>query len=378
MEDYKRLFMIMFISTGFFFVLFEFIPPSSPLDILPLKQIFGYRHNHVTGRPAGILQKDNTSIANFKEWRVLWYNIPFYLVNNSNYANSKKCEKHPKCVFSMDKKDLPNSDVVIFTQSYMESVPPRKENNQVWVFNSMESPAFMTQPSPRWYAELDWLMSYRRKSDIQRPYGIIRKRSTPLVKNYTEVFQKKKLFGVWMSGHCPVPSRRKALIQELQKYVQIDMFGSCGIRVCKTRSPYLNECLLNFSRDYKFYFAFENNICEDYTTEKLFNIYLGNLDVIPVINGPSTASLYLPKGTFLSALDYPSPKALAEKLKEIGSSEALFSQYLREKDKYFEIGTDEVFLDAMCKICAIMDKTKGKPERHKETIHQRFFVKGGC
>jgi hypothetical protein len=181
-----------------------------------------------------------------------------------------------------------------------------------------------------------------------------------------------------MSGHCPVPSRRKAYIEELKKYVHVDMFGTCGTRECKTRSPYISECLRNFSRDYKFYFAFENNICKDYSTEKLFNLYFGNLDVIPVINGPSTAPEYLPKGTFLSALDFPSPKALAEKLKEIGSNEALFTQYLKEKDKYMDIGIHEVLLDSMCKICDIMDRSNGRPKRHRYNIYERFFAKGGC
>jgi hypothetical protein len=192
------------------------------------------------------------------------------------------------------------------------------------------------------------------------------------------VLKKKKKFGVWMSGHCPVPSHRKAYIQELKKYIKVDMFGRCGTHVCKTRSPVLGECLRDFSQEYKFFFSFENNICEDYTTEKVFNIYLGNLDVIPVINGPSTAPEYLPKGTFLSALDFPSPKALAEKLKEIDSNEALFTQYLREKDKYMDIDNREVFLESMCKICDIMDRTNGKPERHNDTIHQRFFANGIC
>jgi hypothetical protein len=332
----------------------------------------------VEGGLSSSWQNDNASITNAREWRILWHTIPFYLEKNLEYANSKKCKKHPRCTFSKDKNDLPKSDVVIFTQSYLTRFPPRKKDKQIWVFNSMESPAFMEKPSLRWYNEFEWLMSYRRNSDIHRPYGIIKKRATPLVKNYTEVFRKKKLFGVWMSGHCPVPSGRKAYIQNLQRYIQVDMFGSCGTRVCKTRSPVLGECLLKFSRDYKFYFAFENNICEDYTTEKAFNLYLGNLDVIPVINGPRSAAKYLPPGTFISALDFPSPRALAEKLKEIGSNEELFTQYLKEKDKYFEVGGNEVFLDSMCKICDILNRTNGNPERPKKSIDQRFFANGGC
>ncbi|XP_061186646.1 glycoprotein 3-alpha-L-fucosyltransferase A-like [Saccostrea echinata] len=323
------------------------------------------------------LQKNYPSTPN-KEWRILWHNIPPYLVNSFKYAKSEKCKKYPKCLFSTDNRDLNKSDVVLFTQAYMGGVPPPKRPQQIFIFNSMESPAFMHRPSPKWDDKLDWLMSYRRNSDIHRPYGTLVKRTTPLIKNYTDVFKKKKGFGVWMSGHCPVPSRRRDYIRELKKYIKVDMFGTCGDRVCRNRSPYLSECLRNFSRDYKFYFSFENNICEDYTTEKLYNLYLGNLDVIPVINGPQTAKEYLPKGSFISALDFPSPKALAEKLKEIAAKEDVFTRYLREKDKYYEIGIDEVFLNSMCKICDILDKTNGKPQRPNGTIWKRFFSKGGC
>ena len=73
----------------------------------------------------------------------------------------------------------------------------------------------------------------------------------------------------------------------------------------------LSECLKNVSRDYKFYFSFENTICTDYTTEKLFNLYLYDLEIIPVVNGPANAADYLPKGTFVNALEFPSAIELA-------------------------------------------------------------------
>ncbi|XP_061187078.1 alpha-(1,3)-fucosyltransferase fut-1-like [Saccostrea echinata] len=323
-------------------------------------------------------QNRNNTISKHKEYTILWYNIPSYLVDKLNYAKSSSCESQQRCILSRNTKDLHKSDVVIFTHFNMGGNPPYKKKNQIWVFNTMENTAFMSKPSPRWNNKLDWLMSYRRRSDIPRPYGILKKRLTPLVKNYTDVFQKKKQFGVWMSGHCPVPSRRRDYIKELKKYIQIDMFGSCGDRVCGHRTPVLGECLRNFSRDYKFYFAFENNICEDYSTEKIYNLYLGNLNVIPVINGPKSASEYLPKGSFISILDFPSPEALAEKLKVIGSNESVFTQYLKEKDKYYALGTHSVFLSSMCKICHILDRTNGKPERPKATIWERFSPESEC
>ncbi|XP_062615714.1 glycoprotein 3-alpha-L-fucosyltransferase A-like [Saccostrea cucullata] len=290
-----------------------------------------------------------------------------------NYSKLQTHEKHRYFILTKDNNDLSRSDVVIFTHSTMGKIPPPKFKCQIWVFNSMETPTFMINDYQKWNTSLDWLMSYRRDSDIYRPYGSLKKRSSLLVKNYTEVFQKKKYFGVWMSGHCPVPSRRKNYILDLKKYIQVDMFGSCGSAVCLSRTPYLNECLRNFSRDYKFYFAFENNICKDYTTEKLFNVFLGNLDLIPVINGPKNVAEYIPNGTFISTLDFSSPKALANKLKKIGSNETLFIQYLKEKDKYIDIGAKEIFLQSMLQIFDKIIRTEGNTVRQNESININSF-----
>ncbi|XP_061180193.1 alpha-(1,3)-fucosyltransferase C-like [Saccostrea echinata] len=341
--------------------------------------MFEFMYQKLDFEEHSISTPQNCPLINKTEWRILWYNIPSYLINALNYTSLKTHEKHPKWIFTYNIRDLSRSDVVIFTHYTMGEVPPNKTKCQIWVFNTMEAPNFMNKHYQKWNNSLDWLMSYRMDSDIYRPYGILKKRATLLVKNYTEVFQKKKYFGVWMSGHCPVPSRRKDYILNLKNYIQVDMFGSCGNAVCLSPTPGLNECLRNFSRDYKFYFAFENNICKYYTTEKLFNIFLGNLDVIPVINGPQNAAEYIPNGTFINALDFPSPQALANKLKEIGSNETLFMQYLREKDKYIEIGLNEIFLQSMFQIFDKINRTNGNIVRRKESIQDHFFaIKKDC
>ena len=211
---------------------------------------------------------------------------------------------------------MPDSHAVIFNGVQLPGKPPDKPDRQIWVFHSMETVHFIHKPNKLWDDLFDLTMSFRKNSDIVRPYGKILRREKELKRNYSEVFRKKQYGGVWMSGHCPVPSRRKDFAQEIGKYMHVDLFGTCGTRPCGGRTTMLSECLKNVSRDYKFYFSFENTICTDYTTEKLFNLYLYDLEIIPVVNGPANAADYLPKGTFVNALEFPSAIELAKKLIE--------------------------------------------------------------
>lgn len=65
---------------------------------------------------------------------------------------------------------------------------------------------------------------------------------------------------------------REFYVQELRQHLQVDVFGLCGdLRCGKTHKDV--EC---FSRllqpTYKFYLSFENNMCQDYITEKVYNM----------------------------------------------------------------------------------------------------------
>jgi len=57
-------------------------------------------------------------------------------------------------------------------------------------------------------------------------------------------------------------------IRELQKYIQIDVYGNCGTLSCEKRRG--KDCFDMLKKDYYFYFSFENSNCRDYITEKLY------------------------------------------------------------------------------------------------------------
>lgn len=189
------------------------------------------------------------------KWIILWYNIPFYLKPSATYFGANKCKQvGSSCILSTSNSDLDKSSAVVFTHSTLPRTPPMKNISQIWIFNTLENKAFTHRPTTAWDNKFEWIMSYRRDAEVSRPYGKIKRLDKSIDRNYSDVFQRKTKFGVWMSGHCPVPSRRREFIDQLQKYIEVDTFGSCGKRKCGVRTPVMNECLRNFSRDYKFIF----------------------------------------------------------------------------------------------------------------------------
>ncbi|XP_048741793.2 glycoprotein 3-alpha-L-fucosyltransferase A-like [Ostrea edulis] len=337
-------------------------------------------NDHVFFKPKG----SNTSYSDEKINKlisdktviILVYGAPVYLNPFIDHFHKKTCPAVPNCFVSKNPSDFQNSTAVIFNAESLPGRPPRKMEKQYWIFHGMETVHHMPKPGKQWGGQFDYTMSFRKHSDIFRPYGKIKRREKELSRNYSAVFQKKKPGAVWMSGHCPVPSKRKAFAQELGKYMHVDLFGKCGTRPCGIKTDLLSQCLIDVARDYKFYLSFENTICPDYTTEKLFNLYLYDLEIVPVVNGPANAADYLPNGTYLNALHFPSAKELARKLVEIGSNEKKYTDYLKEKDKYFDVGNGEVFSDAMCQIC---EKVANNPKRKSKTWNYwTSMLKDGC
>lgn len=74
---------------------------------------------------------------------------------------------------------------------------------------------------------------------------------------------------------------------------------------------------------YKFYLAFENSLCTDYVTEKLFNVFKLN-SIVPVVRGGADYRKHFPAGSVIDTKDFPSPERLASYLKQLAQNEVIF------------------------------------------------------
>ncbi|KAK6017473.1 fucosyl transferase [Ostertagia ostertagi] len=79
----------------------------------------------------------------------------------------------------------------------------------------------------------------------------------------------------------------------------VDVYGGCGHLKCARGGA----CESMLDKDYHFYIAFENSICKDYITEKLWNQGYQR-DIVPLVLKRSLVEPFVPPNSFIAADDF--------------------------------------------------------------------------
>ena len=316
------------------------------------------------------IQKDNKTV--FKVYTVLWYNTEAWMRKYYiEYEPLKQCKVN-NCNFTSDKSFITKSAAVVFCISCpgMPKAPPisrlKLPLNQVWLFHSKESSANIPKhdknyQNKEWLDAMNWSMTYRMDSDITFSYGVLRHRTIPRTRNYTAIFQRKTKTAAWIVSHCRTESKREVLIENMRKHgLKIDVYGACGKKL--TDDP---EQLIN--RDYKFYLGFENSLCKDYVSEKFFKYY--SYDTIVVVRGGADYSYLLPNDTFIDTAKFKTVKELVSFLMKVGSSEELFTNYMRKKEKYISILRPA---NPFCELCEKVNHIYNHRNTHHSIVSSIF------
>lgn len=282
---------------------------------------------------------------------VLYFNPPSHV--DPQQWRFSTC-RIPHCRFTTERRELNTSKAVIFHHTRMPDYPPPKPKDQKWIFTSKESPVYTHNTSllREWNNKFNWIMSYRKDGDFYDGYGDLVQREHSINKNYSDIFSHKKLDVSWAVSNCKSHSQREVYVRELMKYIPVTVFGKCGNRYCGPKTDDENDpCLHVVSHNFKFYLAFENSLCEDYTSEKFYFIFLYDMPVIPVVRGALNGKIKLPRGTFIDTNDFKSPQLLAKYLKEVGDSSEEYIKLLKKKDEYVSRSMSEIFQSALCNLC---------------------------
>ena len=286
-------------------------------------------HNNTVLR-RNIEQKKSSS-ENRREINLLFWQpvaLPYY--KNQLYSSDRKCQFH------FNVSDYNRSEAVIFRDVFLKSnLPGYRPPGQIWIYQAWQSwhnariNYYLSHSHiPR---EFNYTITYSKHSDVHIPYG----ECVNVVEGLHDVKQKiddivsiKEKLAVWMVSHCVAPSLRQDYIGELSRHMEIEIYGACGTLYCTDD----NSCQKIIST-YKFYLAFENSLCGEYITEKLWRCYEWGL--VPVVfGGLDTYKEVLPSNSYIDVAEFSSPKLLADYIMLVSSNETLYRNYFTWKYNY--------------------------------------------
>ena len=210
-----------------------------------------------------------TEFFGIKEW--------IYINNIKRDCPGKRKQNCTKEMFDLtyDKRRYPESELVVFHARDMPSLRhlkwlfKYKPAWQFWIYFLHESPNVTPNTAPL-NGMFDLTMTYRADSDFFAPYGDYEE--IPFTNTVQQDFSigKTKLVS-WMVSNCGA-GLRNSFVHKLQKYIPVDVYGSCSREFGQSRScNNSGDVCKNIIKQYKFYLSFENALCEDYITEKYWS-----------------------------------------------------------------------------------------------------------
>lgn len=179
-------------------------------------------------------------------------------------------------------------------------------------------------------------------------------------KLYSIITNKTKT-AAWFVSHCNSHSKRDDLTRKLQKYIDVDVYGRCGLKKCSRNEK--DKCDKMLNSTYKFYFSFENSLCIDYVTEKLF--YAMENNIIPVVFNGADMENFVPPKSVINVNDFKNVEELAEYLKFLSNDHQAYMDYFWWK-KYYKIDSDLKF-HGFCNLCIKVNEMR---RNHKKQVYE--------
>lgn len=193
----------------------------------------------------------------------------------------------------------------------------------------------------------------RSDSEIFRPYGRVVQNESDYKLPTIEDIQKRPKKIAWFVSHCGVESKRDMLAKKISNLMKVDIYGKCGDHVCSRDN--FSECYNMLERDYKFYLSFENSVCKDYVTEKLFFVLTRN--IVPIVYGGADYERYTPPHSVIDVTKYSTVKELVDYLKFLDENPKEYLKYFEWKKSYY---TDTTPQATLCQLCEKLNEPRKK------------------
>lgn len=255
-----------------------------------------------------------------------------------------------KCVATENKSEITDVDAIDFHLSNLWTkfwsigtkatikFPAYRRPDQVWMVSNMEPPQHLWGDMKVFNGIFNWTRWYRMDATITWRYGFPYKLNETERQNATEEMKGRNIFREKTKGimgrisNCVAENMRYKTISEMQKYLDMDMYGLCYYKPCGNPSDQWDKSCDVMMRQYKFYLAFENNDCRDYVTEKYW-FALGR-DQIPIVNWRSINPNIVIPNSYINIYDFKDIKSLADYVRKVSNNETLYNNYFEWRKEY--------------------------------------------
>ncbi|VDP20296.1 unnamed protein product [Soboliphyme baturini] len=287
-----------------------------------------------------------------------------------------RCKK-ATCRLTSNRTLLNSSHVVFFHERDFNAtdLPNRRRPSQLYVISNWEPPAYLSSATSFMIDNFfNLTVTHLRNSDIYAPYvAMVKNGEVPqlIEEDLKRLVKGKTKHIAWFVSNCNTSSKRELYVKALQKYIPVDIYGSCGPLRCPRGN---NNCTDFLKNDYLFYLAFENAICSDYVTEKISTAL--STHIVPVVLSRAVAQSALPEGSFIAVDDFASAKSLADFLYELGNNTARYMAYFSYKQTH---AVKTVTLEmSMCRLCEQVTEIPAPPTRYTKNFHEWFLESSNC
>jgi len=291
-----------------------------------------------------------------------------------NLSTIISCSPMYQCQFTRDKRKLSQASVVAFhlydiKRYQLPERIPSKTGNQSWIFITGESPINFYYQNPSFVPYMldnyfDRSISYKYDSPFSVFSPIVKPRNLSSDEinrerqlNINSLKLKKKPIA-WMVSNCITFSQREKYVKELNKFIQIDIYGKCGTP-CSNENN--RQCQIDLN-EYYFYLSFENSRCKSYITEKFWNIISDNTHrLVPIVMGAleNDYERIAPKNSYIHVNQYKTPEDLAKYLNYLinNPKEYLIYHQWREHTG-IDVSSPRRWMNLLCPLCQMAYETR--------------------
>jgi alpha-1,3-fucosyltransferase len=391
LKNYKRIFsIILFLSVSVTTLLTINYVRSPPQEFYKCEDTFIKKYENID-------EKSNYELDLFKpetKYALLWtpYHGDVHWGLNRDTIDHHYFEKlecvETKCVITTNRTliDIEKFDSIVFSGSELwDDIPAVRHQNQMYVFATLDPPTKMLRNLSYDANFFNMTMTYRLDSDIFfgggrfqhviKQYYLYPHKENKWIpfnnkffnKKLVEMAKQKTKDVLYIDSGCWMQSQANKIIDSLSKLMDVDIVKPCNKKGC----PISNDLATKFNTTYKFIAVFENSLCDDYLSEKVF-IAMEHY-VIPIVYSGVEYEHYLPHHSYIDANHFESVEKLADHLKMLSSNPNEYIKYFHWKTYYRALYSVD-----FCGLCVDMHK----PNHHERiSIYndiEKWWLKGFC